>query len=80
MTLSEAVSTRIRQILKDRKITQYKLEQMSGISHNTMIFLLNNKYKSCNLRTLVIVIMSLNMTIKEFFDDELFANENLEVD
>jgi len=80
MTLSEAVSTRIRQILKDRKITQYKLEQMSGISHNTMIFLLNNKYKSCNLRTLVIVIMSLNMTIKEFFDDELFSNENLEVD
>lgn len=80
MTLSKAVSTRIRQILKDKKLSQYKLEQMTGITHNTMLSFLNNKYRSCNLRTLVIVIMALNMSIKEFFDDELFNNEQLEVD
>ena len=80
MTLSVAISTRIRSILKDRKLTQYKLERMTGITHNTMLALLNNRYKSCNLRTLVIIIMSLNMSIKEFFDDEIFNFEELEVD
>lgn len=80
MTLSKAVSTRIRQILKDRKITQYRLEQMTGINHNTMTNLLNNRYKACNLRTVVLIIMSLNMTISDFFDDEIFANDNLVVD
>jgi len=80
MTLSKAVSTRIRQILKDRKITQYRLEQMTGINHNTMTNLLNNRYKACNLRTVVLIIMSLNMTISEFFDDEVFANDNLVVE
>ena len=80
MTLSKAVSTRLRQILKDKNITQYRLEQMTGISHNTMSSFLNNRYRSCNLRTLVIIILSLNMSIQEFFDDEVFDNEKLEID
>ena len=80
MTLSKAISTRIRQILKDRQITQYRLEQMTGINHNTMTNLLNNRYRACNIRTVVIIIMSLNMEIKDFFDDEVFKNDQLEID
>ena len=80
MTLSKAVAIRIRNILKERSLTQYKLEQMTGITHNTMLALLNCKYRSCNLRTLVIVILALNMSIKDFFDDEIFDNEKLEFD
>ena len=80
MTLSKAVSTRIRQILKEKNISQYKLEQMTGIAHNTMSPFLNNKYRSCNLRTLVIIILALNMSIKEFFDDEIFDCEQLDID
>lgn len=45
-----------------------------------MTNLLNNRYRACNIRTVVIIIMSLNMEIKEFFDDEVFKNENLEID
>ena len=71
MTLSKAISTRIRQILKERQITQYRLEQMTGINHNTMTNLLNNRYRACNIRTVVIIIMALNMEIKDFFDGKL---------
>ena len=58
MILSKAISTRIRQILKDRQMTQYRLEQMTGINHNTMTNLLNNRYRACNIRTVVIIIMA----------------------
>ncbi len=72
MKISEVIALRIRQILKQRKMTQYKLEQLSGISHNTMINLLNARYNAANMRTVFIIIYSLGMTVSEFFDDPLF--------
>ncbi|MBR2909096.1 MAG: helix-turn-helix transcriptional regulator [Clostridia bacterium] len=80
MTLAEAVSKRIRNILKERKITQYRLEQNAGISHSTMNSFLNARYKSCNLTTVVLIIRALGMTVSEFFDDQIFENEDLIVE
>ena len=79
MKISEVVALRIRQILKEKKISQYKLEQMSGISHNTMSFLLNCKYKAANIKTVFVIIESLGMTVKEFFDSPLFDFEDMNI-
>ena len=80
MKISEVIALRIRQILKQRKMTQYKLEQISGISHNTMINLLNGRYNAANMRTVFIIINSLGMTIKDFFDDPLFDFDDMNID
>lgn len=80
MKLNEAVAQRIRNILKERKMTQYRLEQMSGITHNTMLSLMNGRYNSCNLRTVVLIIHAFGMTIAEFFDDPIFESEELVVE
>lgn len=80
MKISEVIALRIRQILKQRKMTQYKLEQISGISHNTMINLLNGRYNAANMRTVFIIINSLGMTIKDFFDDPLFDFNQIHTD
>lgn len=80
MTLSEAVAIRVRAILKERNMTQYRLEQNSGVNHSTMKAFLNNKYKSCNLTTVVLVIRALGMTVAEFFDDAIFESEDLIVE
>lgn len=80
MTLSEAISCKIRKILKERKLTQYKLEQISGVNHSTMKSLLNNVNKSCNLTTVVLIIRALNMTVGEFFSDPIFESEELIVE
>lgn len=80
MKISEVIALRIRQILKQRKMTQYKLEQLSGISHNTMINLLNARYNAANMRTVFIIIYSLGMTIKDFFDDPLFDFDDMNID
>ena len=76
MEISTALSLRIRELLKQKNITQYKLEQASGLYHNTVSCLLNCKYKSANIKTVFIIIQALNMTIIEFFDSDLFKNIN----
>lgn len=80
MTLNNAVSKRIRNILKDKKMTQYRLEQNAGISHSTMSSFLNGRYKGCNLTTVVLIIRSFGMTVSEFFDDPIFESEELIVE
>ncbi len=80
MTLANAVSKRIRKILNDKKMTQYRLEQNAGISHSTMNSFLNARYKACNLTTVVLIVRALGMTIAEFFDDPIFENEDLIVE
>ena len=77
MKVTNAISMRIKEILKARKMSQYRLEQLSGVSHNTMICLLNSKYKSCNLVTIMLIIRALDMTVSEFFDHEIFESEDL---
>jgi len=77
MTLANAVSKRIRNILNEKKMTQYRLEQNAGISHSTMSCFLNGRYKSCNLTTVVLIIRALGMTVAEFFDDPIFESEDI---
>lgn len=77
MTLMEAVAYRIKQILYHKKMTQYRLEQNSGVSHNTMSTLLQCRNKACNLTSVVLIIRGLGMTVSEFFDDPIFENEDL---
>ena len=74
MTTSECVSLRIREILNKRQMTIYKLEQISCISHSTMKALLNNVNNSCNLKTLFLIIQSLEMTVLDFFNSPLFKD------
>ena len=80
MKLSEAVSIRVRNILKERNMTQYRLEQNSGVNHSTMKAFLNNRYKSCNLTTIVLIVRAFGMTIQEFFADPIFESEDLMVE
>lgn len=81
MTTSECVSLRIREVLNKKQMTIYKLEQISCISHSTMKALLNNVNNSCNLKTLFLIIQSLEMTVLDFFNSPLFENlDNIDLD
>lgn len=80
MKLAEAVALRVRDILKERNMTQYRLEQNAGITHNTMLSLMNGHYKSCNLTTVVLIVRALNMTVSEFFNHPVFESEDLIVE
>lgn len=76
MRTSESVSTRIRDILYERNISIYKLRDITGLNKGTITSLLYNRYDSVNLKTLFIILQSLNITVLEFLDSPLFANLN----
>lgn len=80
MKVSQAVATRIREILAEKNMTQYRLEMNSGLSKGTLTSLMYARYKGVNLTTLITVICTLGITIDEFFKSPLFDEENLDCD
>lgn len=80
MKVSQAVATRIREILAEKNMTQYRLEMNSGLSKGTLTSLMYARYKGVNLTTLITVIRTLGISIDDFFKSSLFDEENLDCD
>lgn len=79
MKLSTAVAMRISNILRERNMSQYRLEKNIAMPHNTMKTLMGERNKSVNLRTVMQIIKGLDMTPAEFFDDPLFVSDELDI-
>lgn len=79
MKLNKAFALRVRQLLKEKKMTQYKLAQETGLYHSTMTHILNCKYQTPNFRNMALIIKALGVSMAEFFDDEIFDFESLEI-
>ena len=80
MKLSTAVALRISKILEERNMSQYRLEKIIAMPHNTMKTLMGERNQSVNLKTVMQIIRGLKMTTSEFFNDPIFENEELEID
>lgn len=79
MKLSTAVAERISNILAEKQMSQYRLEKIIAMPHNTMKTLMSGRNKSVNLRTVIQIVKGLDMTVAEFFNDPLFESEDLEI-
>ncbi len=79
MKLSTAVAMRISNILREKKMSQYRLEKNIAMPHNTMKTLMGERNKSVNLRTIMQIVKGLNMTVSEFFNDPIFESDELEI-
>ena len=79
MSLNQAFAIRVRKLLGEKKMTQYKLEQLTGLYHSTMSYILNYKVKASNFNTMALIIRELGVTISEFFDDPIFDFVNLDI-
>jgi len=80
MKLSTAVALRISHILQEKHMSQYRLEKIIAMPHNTMKTLMSERNKGVNLKTVMQIIRGLDMTAAQFFDDPLFENPDLEID
>ena len=80
MNISQAVALRIKELLKERNLTQYKLEQKAGLSHDTVKSIMKGKAKGVNLKTLIILSEGFGMTVSEFLNCDLFEYDNLNMD
>lgn len=80
MKLSAAVAMRIDNLLKSRGMSQYRLEKIIAMPHNTMRTLMSARNKGVNLTTVMQIARGLGLTVAEFFDDPIFESEDLELD
>lgn len=80
MTVNNAVAKRICALLKQKGITQYKLEQLSGIQHGSMQCIMNGRNKTVTLSTVMMIARGFNISLIEFLDDEIFDCEDLEIE
>lgn len=80
MKLSTAVALRISNLLREKNISQYRLEKNIAMPHNTMKTLMSERNSGVNLKTVMQIIRGLEMTAAEFFDDPLFESNDLEIE
>ena len=80
MTVCQAVAKRVNELLIERKMTQYRLEQNSGIQHGTMNSIMSAKNKGVELNTVMMIARGLKMSVIEFLDDPIFKSEELEIE
>ena len=74
MKISEAIAQKILNIIKEKDITVNKLANICCLTQSTVDSLINGKSKNPNLLTIIRICDGLNITLKDFFDDEIFKN------
>ena len=78
MTVNDAVAKRIAQLLEEKNMTKYKLEQRSGVFHGAMERILYGKNKTVTLSTIYKLAHGFDMTLIEFLDDDVFRSEEID--
>ena len=76
----QAVAIRIRELLVEKNMSLYRLEQNSGILHGTMMCIMRERNKNITLKTIYQIARGFDMTFLEFLDNEIFFDETLEID
>ena len=77
MELSQALATRIIQLLNLNDWSGYKLSGQGAVPNSTISNILLGKCKSCNLLTLLNICRGFQIELTDFFDSDLLRLENL---
>ncbi len=77
MSLSEAVSLRVEELMAERNLTQYRLYKLSGVAQTTIGDIRLRRNKSVSLSIIYEIAQGLDMSLYEFFDSPLFKGDNI---
>lgn len=78
MKLNQAVSMRLKELLKEHSMTQYQLFSRSGVPKTTINNIINCAYDSVKLRIIHEICQGFQISITEFFQSPLFDEDNLD--
>ena len=79
MTTKEAVAKRILDLCDERSIAVNALANLSGVSPSTIYSMLNEKSKNPGVVSLKKICDGLEITVREFFNCELFEDLEQEI-
>lgn len=72
MELNEAVAERIEELLKEKRMTAYRLFILSGVPQATISGIRLKRSHSVRLDTIFALAQGFGISIAEFFDSPLF--------
>ena len=78
MTLNKAFALRVVELLNDKKISKYRLEKASGISHSALRYIFNEVNADVKFSTIVKVCDALEISLSDFFNSKYFNFEKLD--
>ena len=78
MTVTEAVAIRLKEIMEEKGVTQYRVYKLSGVAQSTISEILHKHSKSINIVAIYEMMDGLGLELSYFFDSPLFKRDNLE--
>jgi len=79
MRTKEAVAARILELCKEKNIAINALANLSGISPSTVYSMLNQKSKNPGVVSIKKICDGLGITVRQFFDCDLFDDTEQEI-
>lgn len=79
MRIGEAVSRRIIQLCKERHITVNKLATICGVTQSTLNNIVGGRNNSTTVATIQKICDGLEISITDFFKDEVFLHIEQEI-
>lgn len=79
MTISNAISTRIVNICKEKNISINKLANHSFLTQSTLQSIVVGDSANPKLLTITRLCYGLDITLEEFFSDEIFNDIDLKI-
>lgn len=74
MDFSNVVAIKLKELMNEKDVTTYKLQDLTGIYNSTISQFLTRKTKTIRLENLFIICEALGTNLSEFFADERFKD------
>ena len=79
MQLNEAISKRIVQLCDERNLTVNKISNISGVTQSTVSDIVNGTTSNAGIATIKKLCDGFEISVREFFDSDLFDDLEQEV-
>jgi len=80
MLLNQVIAAKLEKLRKEKRLGVYTLCKKAVISYETYRSIRTNKNKDIYLRTLLILLRTLEVSPEDFFNDPIFSSDELDID
>lgn len=77
MTIAEALSARLTELMEEKHLTAYRLSMLTGVNQTTIGDIKYKRNTVVNVRILFELCQGLGIEIVDFFNSPLFNMENI---
>ena len=78
MELTNAIAKRIEDLLFEKNMTQYRLIKITCLNEKTVFDIMKGRSKDVKFSTITNIAFAFGLSLTEFFNDPVFAEDNLE--